>query len=203
VSDLFTLYDLFAVGLGLELGGAALISRGVVSNPRDLFLSSLSFYDSHRFVAVSAAENSLDTVTGVAGLGIGFLTQLVGYVVYLANGGHASFGSDRALVAGLCGVAAIVLWWLVGNVVRHFRLKPLLAGMARQTLGGRVLDHPRADYLVLWGRAAGWAAEPRENARTYLERVFGLTESCLPVTGSDAFAPLSDFALESWPAVHE
>lgn len=196
-----SLYDLFTVGLALEVGGAALLVKAVLLSPARI-LKENALWGSPYYRVVAATQNRTESFVGFCGLAAGFIVQVAAYVAYVAHGGEAAFGWKRAIVAGGLAGAVAPAWFCVGTYVNHWLLRPLLIRVARERLNELPLAHPRADALVRWGKAAGFPAKPAETVPEYLVRVFKVNESVVPKTGGGWY-PLDEAPPEAVPDLFE
>jgi hypothetical protein len=197
VSSALSLYDLFAVGLALELGGAALLVRATFLSPQRIFVENALWGSPYHRVA-AATRSRTESFVGFSGLLLGFVVQIAGYAVYVWRGGHAAYGHERAIdVVGLALVFAPFWFWL-GLKVNRAVHRRLLVQVARQRTNDAPLDHPRADSLVAWGKAAGVPELRNETVPDYLRRVFKVNQSVLPVVGG-GFVSLDQAPGEDWP----
>jgi hypothetical protein len=193
----FTVYDLFAVGLALELAGAALLVRATFLSPQRIFVENALWGSPYHRVA-AAARSRTESFVGFSGLLIGFLVQLAGYAVYLWHDGRAAYGREQAIVAVILALVVAPLWFRLGLIVNRIVYRPLLVRVASQRANDTTLDQPRADSLVRWGKAAGFEELPNELVPDYLRRVFKVERSLLPQVGG-GFTPLDGVPPEDWP----
>jgi hypothetical protein len=198
----FSLYDLFTVGLALEIGGAALLVRATILSPVKI-LRENALWGSPYYRTVAATRNRTESFIGFCGLFLGFIVQVVGYVAYIGQGGHAAYGAERAILAAVFAVVIAPAWFFLGLWLNRLVFRPLLVRVARQRLGKEPLPFPRADSLVHWGLAAGYAAHASENVPEYLVRVFNVKESMLPQVGTDDFVLLAQAPEDEWPKLAE
>lgn len=151
----------------------------------------------HRTVA--ATRNRTESFIGFCGLFVGFIVQVAGYFAYLAHGGHAAYGTERAVLAGVLAAIVAPAWFILGRLVNRYTFRPLLVRVARQRVNEPQLAFPRADSLVNWGQAAGYRALPGERVPEYLERVFKVKKAVIPQVG-DGFVELEDVPEQEWPS---
>lgn len=192
-----SLYDLFTLGLGLEIGGAALLVRSTFISPQRILVDN-ALWGSPYYRVVSAARGRTEAFVGFSGLLVGFLVQIAGYAAYLARSGHATYGQERAWAAAVVALLVAPLWFCLGLFVTKVVFRGLLVRVAKQQPNKAPLLEPRADSLVQWGQAAGFPPLDDEAVPDYLCRVFNVKHSLLPRDGG-GFVPLSDVAPDSWP----
>jgi hypothetical protein len=104
VCALFNIEDLFAAGIGFDIGGASLLALGLLTSPRQI----ADFMDWHgkgnAYLGLATVDDKINGESGVFFLVLGFLLQAAGYVVI------AAFSPDNASGAwGVTGVIASVL----------------------------------------------------------------------------------------------
>jgi hypothetical protein len=182
---IFTLADLFVVGVALDITGAALLARGLLTRPDLIGKLSGSYWDWNARDAVDRVRNRVDAEFGVAFLVAGFLLQFVGYVLELL-GVSISNGAVRAAVAGglalIASAAAYACWKrLQGQRVLRTLVQVALAHEGSGEQG----DEKRAGWtrkkaakLLSYGEAADYPIlekdEPDRTKTLYIQRVFGI-----------------------------
>jgi hypothetical protein len=198
---MFSLYDLFTVGIAFEIAGAGLLVRTVLLSPRKI-LEENALYASPYHKTVAATRSRTESLVGFSGLALGFLVQVAAYVVYIAGGGHAAYGRERALVALLLALAAAPIWFFLGLWINRVTFRPLLRRVAQQRLRESPLPFPRADLLVHCGVAAGFDPLDGETVPKYLLRVFSVERSMLPKTGG-GWQMLDEAPEVEWPKFND
>lgn len=182
VGHYLQLYDLFVVGLGLDLAGAYLVARGVVASPATL-MRLVGFIGSYQYTAAGRARDRLDALAGLVSLALGFALQGVGYVVLLATEIDVRTGAEEAAGAVALALAAIAVAIAAAAVFRRKRLKPTLREMAQRDIDGTRLAYPRGDMLAGWADGLGEPVLPGENELDYARRAYGVDDILLPVVG--------------------
>lgn len=166
--------DPFVVGLGLDIVGAYLVTRGLLASPRSIAYRAASFVQFSGFEAASDAEDGADGEAGMLALMVGFALQAVAYVLTL-GGSESGTSSGRAITAVILLFATVTLAWLVSRAYRAWRLRKIAVQIASfDYLNGRPLAAPSGETLMAIGRALGWAEEPNETRAAYASRVFGV-----------------------------
>jgi hypothetical protein len=106
---MFSLDDLFFVGVALDITGAAFLAKGLLVPPETIYGMVQTTFDG---MAPGAAEghirNKVDAEFGLFFLLVGFILQALGYLFELAGHG-TSQGDDRAGVALVLGLLAAFL----------------------------------------------------------------------------------------------
>ncbi|HEX5593911.1 MAG TPA: hypothetical protein VFX35_11250 [Solirubrobacterales bacterium] len=177
--------DLFVLGLGLDLAGAAILARG-------LLLGSASIADlgtwrglSHG-MTVERCSDRAHAELGLAALGLGFLLQAAGYATVIGGVKQASGMREAAVAILLLFVAGASVVWLWRRT-HGPRLRSLLVSVALH-IGASEAEledaapspwtNSRVMYLVGLARAAGWHPEPSDQfdsgAHLFVDRVFGI-----------------------------
>jgi hypothetical protein len=164
---------MFVLAIGFDLAGGFLIARGLLLTP-----SQLKHFGTWGGIGaasvVDRVRNRVDAQFGLALLFLGFLIQLIAYLLELAGRDYSS-GSSR-LPTGLA-LATLALALSLGTwaLLRDRLLNRLLVRVALAPLGedrpagwnadnlASLLDYAKADHRA---RAAG------ESDRAYLARVF-------------------------------
>jgi hypothetical protein len=168
----FSYEDIFVAGIGFDFAGAFLLARGLLflSAPDILNLAS-SYWGFSPPEIVAHVEEKVSTNIGVAALVVGFLLQLVGYVVDLALRSASPPSSARAWVA--VGVAAVSI--LITVAVYVLQLRPwrrrLLLDIAHYDKSGKQ-PYPYGHYLVVLGDQIGFPAREGEAQADYARRVW-------------------------------
>jgi hypothetical protein len=177
--ELFTVADLFVVGVVLDLMGAYLLSLGLLASHSTLALRTGTYFDSNPHMAVGLAEDRIDGRFGVVYLVLGFSVQAVSYVLELGFDTSTDPSASRALaalaLAVVVGVSAYAVWKR-----KRPRQKQTLVEMAHYDTSPAFeppvrRDGPDLGLLFAWGRAAGYPTGDEDSERRYAERVFGVT----------------------------
>lgn len=124
--DLFGIEDLSTFGLGLDIAGAFLLTRGLLASPSQIALNSMTFFGYTHGIVTRLAEDKVAGQFGLVALIAGFLLQAVGYALMLSAGPSAEAGWQRVVVAIAFAAAAVVI-----VLSAHAKCKPRLV---RQTL---------------------------------------------------------------------
>ncbi len=177
--DYLQVQDLWIAGIGFDLGGAFLLARGLINEPKELTRVSVAIWNSNRFIAVNVAKNRLDAVAGVTGLVIGFALQAVGYIADLATPHTDRTGITDAATAAVLAVVSLLITVVSGTVYRSRRLIPLLVEMSHYTADER-MPYPRAMLLP------GWLTVPSdrdegEDDLAFVNRVAGVDDLTVDV----------------------
>jgi hypothetical protein len=140
ISDALAVEDLFLMGLGLDIAGAFLLTRGVLESPARFLDSAGTYLGYNPFQLVERARGRADALLGVGSLVLGFAVQAVGYFAALATDGESPHGWLAAAIGVAVGAAA------AGVVLALHRL-------LRERIAIRVLVH----IALAFGEATpGW-----------------------------------------------
>ena len=174
VSNILTVTDLFTLGLGCEIAAAGLLAKGLLASPGQIRSIGSTRFDYNSAQIEAAVEDRTAALFGLRGLVLGFLVQIVGYVLTLggmASNAEASWSRAAfASVLALLGAAGVV------GAYRRGR-----EGVTRRTLidvacvdaatGGTAL--PDAVLLEALARDR-WPRHDGESERDYARRVWGV-----------------------------
>lgn len=170
---MFVIEDLIVGAFGVEIVGAYLLARGLLTDPRSIAVRATTrAFDVP--TARSDAEDRVDASYGLVCIGLGLVFQVVGLLLVLGNGSTVvgrSFGAIAAAVGVLLAAAALA--YAGYRLTRAKRVKRVLVEIARFELyGDEMLDHPQADLLRWLGEDFGEAARERESDEDYCRRIF-------------------------------
>lgn len=164
----FSLYDAYAIGAVLDVGGAWLLASGLFCTPIEAYRRSEPRYNYSVPQIVGMARDWADGRLGAAALGAGFATQGIAYLVSVA-GVHAATGGGQLITAALLMAAAAAAIWLPRRKVR----RSLARSRALEVMvAGRGHD---AIALSQLGQELGYDGLDGETHAAYVKRVFGLT----------------------------
>lgn len=184
ICDLLSITDLFMVGLGFDLAGAALLLRGLLISPKAI-ASLHTWYGIEVGATLERAQNRVDGFYGGVGLVTGFFLQAVGYAAELA-GAEGDTGPGRLIVALLLCAASTLAILLIYAATNEKALKRTLVQVALSREGsGNLGDEKGPQWtrekviiLVKLGEGAGWPRLESDNDGitrvNYVQRVFGI-----------------------------
>ena len=171
MSSLFSYEDIFVAGIGFDIAGAYLLARGLIQSPPRILILSSSFFGFNPAQVVARIEDKVSAYFGVSTLVLGFLAQLVGYVLDLALRSAPPASPARAYVA--VGVAASAIAVVIG-VYRSLR-RPLgrraIFDIAHFGTSGKQPD-PYGHSLKALGTAFGYPTLESESDQAYAKRVW-------------------------------
>lgn len=163
--SLFSLYDLFVVGIGFDLAGAILLAFGLLRRPHQLITGGLNQragdYDAQTIRDL--AYDRVDARSGVIALVAGFLAQGVGYVIYLSKTVVVDPTTGKAVAAAIQGAATVVIVLGLHFLLRRRLARRTIVAVARAYDGGGPWSGKGARMLVQVARAAGWLSEDRHS----------------------------------------
>jgi len=170
---MFVIEDLIVGAFGVEIVGAYLLARGLLTSARSIAMRATTRgFDAPG--AVSDVEDRVDASYGLACIGLGLCFQVTGLLLVLGSGSTVVGRSWEAI-----GTAVGVLLTGVGvayaghRFTRARRVKRLLVEISRLELyGDKALDHPQAPLLRWLGETFGEPARDGESDKDYCRRVF-------------------------------
>jgi hypothetical protein len=170
--------DLFAAGIGLDVAGAYLLGKGLLTSPRTIIKRATPQYDFSYPIAVAQAEDRVDAIAGVAVLLTGFVLQVLAYTLSIGFALDAGTGWARAMTALGAAVASAAVTLVIANWTRWRRLAAQLVELARHDKVGQRHDAPSARRLQMYGFELSIGAAEEEilpgGATLYCARVFGV-----------------------------
>jgi hypothetical protein len=171
--------DLFLAGLGFDIAGAYLVSRGLLQGMPKLASTGGTMWALEKSRVPHAVEDRIRGTVGLVALVLGFSLQVFGYVGVL-NQSKVHYGHTAALIGvGLAlGIAVAVL--LLEAVIRPRWRDSMLVRIAQNDYQGAPWarrDKPRADLLHRFGMEMGEPALEDEGSIAYCMRVFGVEAS--------------------------
>lgn len=174
VRQVFQLQDLWTAGLGCDLGGAILLARGLVGHPSQLSRNAGTFFGSGPYQVIGAARDRIDAITGLTGLGAGFVLQATGYIAGLSTPHMTKTGSREAMVGAGFGALTLILVLAAGWLHRRLRLTPTVVEMAKYTFDGTRLEYPQATLLPDWLRALKYEQRHGEDDLAFVSGAVGV-----------------------------
>jgi hypothetical protein len=170
--------DLFAAGLGLDVAGAYLLGKGLLTSPRAIIKRATPYDDFSYPLALAQAEDRVDAVAGVAVLLTGFALQALAYTLSIGFALDPGTGWVMAITALAAAVAAATFALAAARQTRRRRLAVQLVELARHDKVGQRHDEPSARRLQSYGFELGISAVEKEilpgGAPLYCRRVFGV-----------------------------
>lgn len=151
-------YDLFPVGLGLDLAGATLLARGLFTRPDEFARRFIASRNSFNRFSVRAAEDRAD-VAAVAVLFCGFLAQGIGYVLYIGGAQSKTHGGTARLLAIAFLIVGFLAGFLIPYLTRPRRVHRFLTAFAQYDSRGTKHELPLSEELL------GYAVVMEEHVR--------------------------------------
>lgn len=172
----FNIEHLFATGLGFDLGGAWLVSRGLMSPAATIARRSATLWNGNPQPAVDQVRDSIDAPFGLACLLLGFGMQGLGYILVIATDPavpEATFVAvTLAAVALLLPVIFVAIWT---RTQRIGLVKRKLVAVARYNVNEQRLDpNPDLGKLAEFARILGEPALNEEKQEAHVRRVFNI-----------------------------
>jgi hypothetical protein len=175
VSDYFSYEDLFVFGIGFDIAGAYLLAKGLLLSSRQILNLSSSFLDFNPPGVVSRAEDKATTYIGVGALLLGFLLQLLGYLLDLEFRSTLSPSRTRALLAFLLAAFAIDLVFLLYRLLKHPWRNHYLVDISCYDRSGKQ-PYPYGRSLELLGAQIGFPRLDDESPAAYAKRVWNVDQ---------------------------
>jgi hypothetical protein len=107
---IFSLTDLFLIGLALDLSGAYLLGKGLLMSPALVNVLEADKGESRYLAEEAPYRNRIDAEIGLIYLAAGFAFQVVGYLLEV-GGVHGATGPGRFIVAAGLGLGTLVAAW--------------------------------------------------------------------------------------------
>lgn len=108
LAGMWSLTDLFLVGLALDVVGAVILAKGLLADPKTIYQLSATYVGSNTTAAVDRIEARVASEFGLSYLAGGFIFQVVGYGAEV-GGVKTATGESRLLVAMALAVGAACL----------------------------------------------------------------------------------------------
>jgi hypothetical protein len=167
--------DLFLAGLGFDIAGAYLVSRGLLQNMLQLASAGGTIWSMERPRVTYAVDDRIRGSVGLVSLVLGFSLQVVGYVAVL-DGSKITHGHDRALIGATLAVGIALLLPLAEARLRPRWRDRKLIRIARFDFEGGPdrKEKPLAHLLRSFGEETSRPALDGEDDVAYCARVFGV-----------------------------
>jgi hypothetical protein len=166
--------DLFALGVGLDIGGGYLVARGLIASPGDILRRTLNGEDFFLpDVVASQITDKADAISGLFALLSGFLIQVAAYALAPLTSstlrGSPTAGNLRSallvLVAALVGVGVALLGWrlvrwkIISKTIVAIAIDPLTLGSDFERVERSAVEPllPSGTRLVLLGSQFGYS----------------------------------------------
>jgi hypothetical protein len=165
---------LFLGGLGFDIAGAYLVSRGLLQPLPQLATQGGTWYSVEQPQAPYAVEDRIRGTVGLVSLVVGFTLQAVGYGLVLAKS-EIEYGTTAAIVGLLIALAVAVIVPVGERLVRPAWRDRILVKLARfdfDTGGQDLRLRPVAHVLRAFGTATGRPKCDEEDDVCYCLRVF-------------------------------
>jgi hypothetical protein len=186
VCGVFSVEDLFVVGLGFDLSGAVLLAMGLFKSPSQV-AEHVRFHLNPSLVR--AGTDLIDGGIGLASLLVGFLLQAIGYVLLLSREEPSSAGLNTAAAGVALLLVAAAIPWVVRRLVRRRLLLAYLRELALYDNMGRKHERPSLRDLVMFAEIMREERRPDEHddqgAMRYAHRVFGVRRFRDDLTGHE------------------
>jgi len=174
--SLISLSDLFVVGIGLDIAGAFLLTKGLLLGDEQILGKAGAYYGANPHQVVASVDDRIAGVVGVTALVLGFVFQLAGYFANSSISSSATSTSlGRGIVTVAIAVAAIAVVAIAHRIVRPHLRRRQLVSLAKYDTQARRADRPFGFNLVAYGQAAG-LGEPNngESQAEYALRIWNV-----------------------------
>lgn len=173
----FSVADLFAVGIAVDLAGAYHLARGLLTTPEMIALRGGSFLGGNPSVVMGLVEDRVDGRFGVRVLLGGFALQAAGYVLDLALAPSSPHSTLRAALAVVLAIAAGVAVLIAWRAARRRLVAGGLIAVASvhiENAQERPRRRTQPDVSLLAGYGRVWLDNGRlgETDAEYVRRVF-------------------------------
>jgi hypothetical protein len=170
----FSAEDLFLVGLGFDMAGAYLVSRGLVRPVPKLAASGGTIWALERPRVPDAVEDHFRGIVGLVVLVLGFAVQATGYAITVSKGRlHFQSGAKQALIGlGLALVAAASVPLLERLVRPRYRDRKLIKVARFDPSINGLRPQPLAHLLRSYGEELHTPKLGNEDDVAYCRRVF-------------------------------
>jgi hypothetical protein len=163
---------MFLAGLGFDLAGAYLVSRGLLQTTPELAKSGGTVWPLERPRVTYAVEDRCRATVGLGALALGFVLQAAGYVDVL-TGAKVHPGAAQALIGVSLAALVVVLTLLGERALRPRWRDRLLVKVARfDPQNGQLRDRPLARLLASYAEELGRPRNVGEDDAAYCRRLF-------------------------------
>jgi hypothetical protein len=173
VRPVLSVEHLFVAGLGFDVAGAYLVSRGLLARISQIATLGATMYALEKPRATYAVEDRIRGTVGLVALVLGFSLQAIGYILYL-GGDKVEFGTEPSILAACLGIGIAVAVPLGERLARPRWRDRLLVQVARfDWEGGKELRERPVDHVLrAFGEQTDRAKMPDESDVEYCARVF-------------------------------
>jgi hypothetical protein len=166
--------DLFLAGLGFDIAGAYLVSRGLLQRIPQLATAGATMYALERPKAPYAVDDRVRGTVGLVALVIGFALQAAGYSDTLARHHVLHYGKSEALTGLALALGIALLICVFERTIRPRWRNRILIRVARFDYTGVTLlrEKPIAHVLQAFGEQVGNKPLHDESSVEYCLRIF-------------------------------
>jgi hypothetical protein len=151
--DVLGVTDLFTIGLGCDVAGAYLLSRGLLATPGQIARQQVfAYYGYNAANGVAGAEDRYDASLGLRALGAGFALQAVAYAISLSTDRGDAEGVAAAATAVALAIASAGVVMYIWRARRERAVRNTLIDVACCDGSGGEMNLPSAAMLVAFGR---------------------------------------------------
>jgi hypothetical protein len=170
----FSYEDLFIAGLGFDIAGAYLVSRGLLQPIPQLATAGSTMWALEQPKAPYAVDDRIRGSVGLVALVVGFVLQVAGYTAVLARHHTLHYGKSEALTGAALALCIALIVCVFERSVRPRWRKRILIRVARFDHTGKTDLREKPIAHVLRGFGEHLKIEPLTNESNidYCLRVF-------------------------------
>jgi hypothetical protein len=173
VGAVFSIEDVFALGIGFDIAGAYLVARGLLVPVPVMQRRATAFIGGNVMDFATQVRDRIDGEVGLWALFAGFVIQAAAYVTVAGGAEVSTGGLGHVVVAVTATVAPALVIALCVRLFRPRRLRQMCVEAARYpTEGGPRSELPFANRLMYFGKALGKPALEGESPEDYARRVW-------------------------------
>ncbi|HEX8084426.1 MAG TPA: hypothetical protein VF529_09060 [Solirubrobacteraceae bacterium] len=165
--------DVAGLGLGIDIVGAYVLSRGLLSSVQEI--SRAGTFLGVEMAYVDKIRDRVAAETGLALLGFGFLLQLVSSALQASGVGSAEASFGRVAVFAASTTIGAGLGWMTYRARRRKRELRLAARVLSTDLYGQTRV-PEGEHVLKAADILGFHPRVGETFGEFARRTFGLDE---------------------------
>jgi hypothetical protein len=174
LSVIVSVEDLFVAGLGFDIAGAYLVSRGLLAPGPKIAQKATTYWGGSPHTMVAAAEDRVAGVFGLCSLVFGFALQGTAYFLVIAGASIGDHGIAQATVAATLAWLPVMLVLVSERLARPELARRTVVEAAKWDPNARKTRAlPKGDLLYLIGlQAWGITRIEGEDDAAYAKRVW-------------------------------
>jgi hypothetical protein len=156
LSAALSIEDLFAAGIGLDIGGACLVALGLMTSPRHIVDVIDLWRGGNAFLGLALVDDKINGESGVVFLVAGFSLQAMAYVLTAALQPNKAEGAWGTIGVVVCLALGLLATLIGARLWRKARRRPLIVETAHFDQIPRVrMDLPIEGRLMSFLDALG------------------------------------------------